>query len=64
MSPAQLAAVEMAAIDLAHAIQTQRDCEPLDEKALLFTLQDLRDAFPTLSDEIDTILETLDEVQA
>jgi hypothetical protein len=64
MSPAQLAAVEMAAIDLAHAIQAQRDYQPVDEKALLFTLQDLRDAFPALSDEIDTILETLDEVQA
>jgi len=36
----------------------------MDEKALLATLQDLRDAFLTagnISDRIDRIVETLDE---
>lgn len=67
MSPYQSFAVEMAALDLVHAIKAQRDCEPMDEKALLATLQDLRDAFLTvgdISDRIDRIIETLDEEQA
>ena len=67
MSPYQSFAVEMAALDLVHAIKCQRDCEPMDEKALLATLQDLRDAFLTvgdISDRIDRIIETLDEEQA
>jgi len=66
MTPYQSFAVEMAALDLAHAIKAQRDCEPMDEKALLATLQDLRDAFLTvgdISDRIDRIIETLDEEQ-
>jgi hypothetical protein len=66
MSPYQSFAVEMAALDLVHAIKCQRDCEPMDEKALLATLQDLRDAFLTvgdISDRIDRIIETLDEEQ-
>jgi len=66
MSPYQSFAVEMAALDLVHAIKCQRDCEPMDEKALLATLQDLRDAFLTvgdISDRIDRIVETLDEEQ-
>jgi len=67
MTTYQKFAVEMAALDLAHAIKAQRDCEPMDEKALLATLQDLRDAFLTvgdISDRVDRIIETLDEVQA
>ena len=67
MSPYQSFAVEMAALDLVHAIRCQRDCEPMDEKALLATLPDLRDAFLTvgdISDRIDRIIETLDEEQA
>jgi hypothetical protein len=66
MSPYQSFAVEMAALDLVHAIKCQRDCEPMDEKALLATLQDLRDAFLTvgdISDRIDRIVKTLDEEQ-
>ena len=66
MSPYQSFAVEMAALDLVHAIKCQRDCEPMDERALLATLQDLRDAFLTvgdISDRIDRIIETLDEEQ-
>ena len=60
MSPYQSFAVEMAALDLVHAIKCQRDCEPMDEKALLATLQDLRDSFLTvgdISDRIDRIIE-------
>ena len=67
MSPYQSFAVEMAALDLVHAIKCQRDCEPMDEKALLATLQDLRDAFLTvgnISDRIDRIIETLDGEQS
>ena len=67
MSPYQSFAVEMAALDLVHAIKCQRDCEPMDEKALLATLQDLRDAFldvGNISDRIDRIVETLDEDQS
>ena len=63
MNAAQCAAVYLAAVDLAHAIKSQRDCEPMDEKALLFTLQDLREAFPIISDQIAYIIETLDEEQ-
>ena len=66
MNASQCAAVYLAAVDLAHAIKSQRDCEPMDEKALLATLQDLRDAFLTvgdISDRIDRIVETLDEEQ-
>ncbi len=66
MTPYQSFAIEMAALDLVHAIKCQRDCEPMDEKALLATLQDLRDAFLTvgdISDRIDRIIETLDEEQ-
>jgi len=36
----------------------------MDEKALLFTLQDLREAFPIISDQIAYVIETLDEVQS
>ena len=67
MSPYQSFAVEMAALDLVHAIKCQCDCEPMDEKALLATLQDLRDAFLTvgnISDRIDRIVENLDEEQS
>jgi hypothetical protein len=67
MTTYQKFAVEMAALDLVHAIKCQRDCVPMDEKALLATLQDLRDAFLTvgdISDRVDRIIETLDEVQA
>ncbi len=67
MTTYQKFAVEMAALDLVHAIKCQRDCVPMDEKALLATLQDLRDAFlnvDNLTDRIDRIIETLDEAQA
>ena len=66
MSPYQSFAVEMAALDLVYAIKAQRSCEPLDEKALLATLQDLRDAFISvrdISDRVDKIVQTLDEEQ-
>ena len=66
MSPYQCFAVEMAALDLVHAIICKRDCKPMDEKALLATLQDLRDAFinvGNISDRIDRFIETLDEEQ-
>jgi hypothetical protein len=66
MTPYQSFAVEMAALDLVHAIKCQRDCEPHDEKALLATLQDLRDAFigvRDISDRIDQIVQNLDEEQ-
>jgi len=66
MTPYQSFSIEMAALDLAHAIKAQRDCVPMDEKALLATLQDLRDAFISvrdISDRVDKIVQTLDEEQ-
>jgi hypothetical protein len=64
MNTTQLYAIECAAIDLAYAIRCQRDCEPMEEKSLLDTLEDLRDAFPTISDQIADVIETLEEVQS
>lgn len=66
MTPYQSFSIEMAALDLVYAIKAQRGCEPLDEKALLATLQDLRDAFISvrdISDRVDKIVQTLDEEQ-
>lgn len=63
MTPYQSFAIEMAALDLVHAIKCQRDCEPMEEKALLATLADLRDAFLTvgdISDKVDSIIGTLE----
>jgi hypothetical protein len=59
MTPLQTAAIEMAVIDLAHAIKAQRDCVMMDEQALLYTIRDIGDAFPEFSDQVDHVLREL-----
>ena len=64
MNAAQCAAVYLAAVDLAHAIKAQRDCEPMEEKPLLATLDDLREAFPDMAGHIECLMNELLGAQA
>ena len=59
MKPNQRYAVECAALDLAYAIRCQRVCETMEEKPLLDTLDDLREAFPDVAVHIECLMNEL-----
>lgn len=64
MNTKQRFAVECAALDLAYAIRCQRDCVPMEEKPLLNTLDDLREAFPDMAVHIECLMNELLGAQA